>query len=143
MIWAQTSNDADRVTLNELKAQYVRHLKAEQDVLKQKTQLQWFKEGDANSRYFHSLIRGRRRKLYIHKIKNEEGEWFQGDENIGKAACDYFQNLFTDPGSIIREDLLSIIPTMITSVDNGIFTQDPSMSELKDIVFSMSPTSAT
>lgn len=102
-----------------------------------------FKEGDANSRYFHSLIKGRRRKLYIHKIKNEEGEWFQGDENFGKVACDYFQNLFTDPGSIIREDLLSIIPTMITSDDNSIFTRDPSMSELKDIVFSMSPTSAT
>lgn len=45
MIWAQTSNDADRVTLNELKAQYVRHLKAEQDVLKQKTQLQCSKKG--------------------------------------------------------------------------------------------------
>ncbi|OIT08479.1 hypothetical protein A4A49_00874 [Nicotiana attenuata] len=48
LIWAQTNNDADRISLNELKAQYVRHLKVEQDVLKQKTQLQWFKEGDAN-----------------------------------------------------------------------------------------------
>ncbi|XP_019241989.1 PREDICTED: uncharacterized protein LOC109222035, partial [Nicotiana attenuata] len=114
LIWAQTNNDADRISLNELKAQYVRHLKVEQDVLKQKTQLQWFKEGDANSRYFHSLIRGRRRKLYIHKIKNEE---------------------------VIREDLLSIIPTMITSEDNAILTRDPSMLELKDIVFSMNPIS--
>ncbi|XP_019251079.1 PREDICTED: uncharacterized protein LOC109229996 [Nicotiana attenuata] len=39
MIWAQTNNDTDRATLNELKAQYVKHLKVEQEVLKQKTQL--------------------------------------------------------------------------------------------------------
>ncbi|XP_019251233.1 PREDICTED: uncharacterized protein LOC109230164 [Nicotiana attenuata] len=141
MIWTHTNNDTDRATINELKAQYVRHLKVEQEVLKHKTQLKWFKEGDANSRYFHSLIRGRRKKLFIHKIKNEEGEWIQGDENIGKAACGYFQDLFTDPGSVIREDLLSIIPTMISSDDNAIPTKDPSMTELKEIVFSMNPSS--
>nr|XP_009792450.1 PREDICTED: uncharacterized protein LOC104239503 [Nicotiana sylvestris] len=140
--WAHTNNDIDRENLNELKAQYVRHLKVEQDVLKQKTQLQWFKEGDANSRYFHSLIRGRRRKLYIHKIKNEEGEWIQGDENIGKVACEYFHELFSDNDSIIREDLLSIIPTMITNDDNDNLTKDQSMIELKEVVFSMNPSSA-
>ncbi|XP_075111376.1 uncharacterized protein LOC142181762 [Nicotiana tabacum] len=85
-----------RTALNEVKAQYVRYLKIEQDVLKQKTHLQWIKEGDANSRYFHSLIRGRRGKLFIHKIKNEEGEWIQGDENTREAAYDYFQNLFSN-----------------------------------------------
>ncbi|OIT30421.1 hypothetical protein A4A49_25953 [Nicotiana attenuata] len=65
-------------------------------VLKQKTQLQWFKDGYANSKYFHSLIRGRRRKLYIHKIKDKDGDWIHGDEAIGEAACAYFQNLFSD-----------------------------------------------
>lgn len=65
--WAQTNADPDRTTLNELKAQYVRYLKIEHDVMKQKTQLKWFKEGNANSEYFHSLIRGRRMKLFIHK----------------------------------------------------------------------------
>ncbi|XP_019253956.1 PREDICTED: uncharacterized protein LOC109232655 [Nicotiana attenuata] len=102
MIWAQTNTDTDRATLNEFKAQYVRHLKVEQDVLKQKTQLQWFKEGDANSIYFHSLIRGRRRKLYIYKINNKEGQWFHDDENIGKDACNDFRNHFTDPGHYYR-----------------------------------------
>ncbi|XP_019262748.1 PREDICTED: uncharacterized protein LOC109240551 [Nicotiana attenuata] len=89
IIWAQTNEDSDRLALNELKAQYVRYLKVEQDVLKQKTKLKWFKEGDSNSRYFHSLIRGRRRKLFIHKIKNEK--FYQ--------AC----------WEVIKEDLFNVV----------------------------------
>ncbi|OIT36118.1 hypothetical protein A4A49_64435, partial [Nicotiana attenuata] len=121
---------------------YTRYLKLEESILKQKTQLQWFKEGDANSKYFHSLIRGRRRKLYIHKIKDRNENWIQGDTVIREATCDYFQDMFSDPGGHIIEDLLSCIPTMINSEDNDALTADPTMSELKDIVFSMNPTSA-
>ncbi|OIT07895.1 hypothetical protein A4A49_63152, partial [Nicotiana attenuata] len=94
-ISAQSNKESDRIVAHELTAQYVKYLKTEEAILKQKTQLQWFKEGDANSKYFHSLIRGRRRKLYIHKIKNEDGEWITGDEAIGEAACEHFQNLFS------------------------------------------------
>ncbi|XP_070056982.1 uncharacterized protein [Nicotiana tomentosiformis] len=79
----------DSPLLMDMNAQYTRHLKLEEKVLKQKTQLQWFKDGDSNSKYFHSLIRGRRRKLYIQKIKDEDGDWIQGDEVIGEAACNY------------------------------------------------------
>nr|XP_016509861.1 PREDICTED: uncharacterized protein LOC107827279 [Nicotiana tabacum] len=94
-------------------------MKLEEYILKQKTQLQWFKYGDANSRYFHSLMRERRRKLFIHKIKDIEGEWVQGDEAIWEATCDYYQDLFTETGGTIREDLLSSGPDGL----NGKFFQ--------------------
>ncbi|XP_019235632.1 PREDICTED: uncharacterized protein LOC109215963 [Nicotiana attenuata] len=117
LIWAQTNNDADRISLNELKAQYVRHLKVEQDVLQQKTQLQWFKEGDANSRYFHSLIRGRRRKLYIHKIKNEEETHLcQSSRTLfsmnptSAAGPDGMNGKFYQAcWEVIKEDLLKVV----------------------------------
>ncbi|XP_016477581.2 uncharacterized protein LOC107799029 [Nicotiana tabacum] len=95
--WATTNDLTNRITLPELQAQYIKHLKHEEEVLKQKTQLQWFKEGNANSSYFHSLIRGRRKKIFIHKIKDKEGDWIQGDEAIEEAACDYFEELITEP----------------------------------------------
>ncbi|XP_019264569.1 PREDICTED: uncharacterized protein LOC109242177 [Nicotiana attenuata] len=142
MVWAQTNEEADRANLHDLKAQYIRYMKLEENFLKQKTQLQWFKEGDANSKYFHSLIRGRRRKLYIHKIKDEDGQWIQGDEAIGNAACTFYRDLFTDTGASIREDLLSCIPSMITQEDNDLLSVYPTLSELKEVVFSMNPTSA-
>ncbi|OIT33793.1 hypothetical protein A4A49_54977 [Nicotiana attenuata] len=140
IVWAETNDEIDRFNLHDIKAQYIRYMKLEENFLKQKTHLQWFKEGDANSKYFHSLIRGRSRKLYIHKIKDEDGQWIYGDEAIGNAACDFYHNLFTDPRGSIREDLLSCIPSMITQEDNDFLAADPTLSELKDVVFSMNPT---
>ncbi|XP_070045615.1 uncharacterized protein [Nicotiana tomentosiformis] len=99
--WINTINPVDRINLQEIHAQYVRHIKTEEALLKQKTQLQWFKEGDANTRYFHSLIRGRRRRLYIHKVKDADGDWIQGDEDIGEAACNYFEDHFTKTEGVI------------------------------------------
>ncbi|WMV32724.1 hypothetical protein MTR67_026109 [Solanum verrucosum] len=87
--------ETNRATLHELNAKYIKFLKLEDSIFKQKSQLQWFKEGDANTKYFHSLIRRRRKRLFIHKLIGDDGEWLQGEDNIAKAACDHFQNIFT------------------------------------------------
>lgn len=76
-------NSKDNMTiLHALNAENIRFLKLEETIPKQKTQLQWFREGDMNSKYFHALIRGRRRKIYIHKIQDEEGNWLQTDNIV-------------------------------------------------------------
>lgn len=85
------NSEDNKITLHALNVEYIRFLKMEDAILKKKSQLQWFKESDLNSKYFHALIRGRRKKLYIHIIQDEEGTWFQGDENIVKVACSHFQ----------------------------------------------------
>ncbi|KAK4707013.1 hypothetical protein R3W88_033427 [Solanum pinnatisectum] len=90
----QEQTEANRTILHGLNPEYIRFLKLEDSILKQKKkkkQLQWFKEGDANTKYFHSIMRGRRRRLFIHQLLTEDGEWIQGEETITKAACDHFQ----------------------------------------------------
>ena len=52
-------SDSNRSILHEINAKYI---KLEDTILKQKTHLEWSKEGDTISKYFHSMIRGRRRK---------------------------------------------------------------------------------
>ncbi|KAK4706662.1 hypothetical protein R3W88_033794 [Solanum pinnatisectum] len=89
------NTEEHRAVLHGINADYIRFMKLEDSILKQKTQLQWFKEGDVNSKYFHALIRGRRRRLFIHKILTDDDEWVQGDEHITQAACNHFQNIFT------------------------------------------------
>nr|XP_016490751.1 PREDICTED: uncharacterized protein LOC107810475 [Nicotiana tabacum] len=118
MTWAQTNDVDGRINFQE-----------------------WFKDGDADSRYFNRLMRGRRRKLFIHKIKDLEGEWVQGDEAIVEAACDYYQDLFIETCGIIREVLLSYIPSFITDEENDLLTRDPTIEELNEVIFSMNPTS--
>ncbi|XP_016494260.2 uncharacterized protein LOC107813500 [Nicotiana tabacum] len=129
--WLSTNDPSDRASLHEIQAQYTKYLKTEEVVLRQKIQLHWFKYGDANSRYFHNLIIGRRRKLYIHKLKNKEGDWIQWDEAIGEAACEFFEEILSETEGVIKEDLLKCIPSMITPEDNVELINDPTLQELK------------
>lgn len=63
-------------------------------------------------------MRGTRRKLFIHKICISDDVWVQGDENIAKAACDYFQHIFSGQEERINEDILNCIPRLITLAQN-------------------------
>jgi len=103
------NTEEQRAELHGINAEYIRFMKMEDSILKQKTQLHWFKEGDSNSKYFHALIRGRRRRLFIHKILNDKTDWIQGDEHIAKAACEHFQNIFTGE----RKNLLMKFPLIV------------------------------
>ncbi|XP_055814708.1 uncharacterized protein LOC129884436 [Solanum dulcamara] len=135
-------SNENRSKLHAINAEYIRYMKMENTILRQKTQLQWFKEGDMNSSYFHALIRGRRRKLYIHRIQTEEGSWVQGDAEIAEAACEHFQQIFTGEENYIQQHNLQCIPPMVTDQQNETLQATPSMEELKTVVFAMNPNSA-
>ncbi|XP_055806946.1 uncharacterized protein LOC129875705 [Solanum dulcamara] len=112
------NSESNRTNLSLINTQYSRYLKVEQSIFKQKTQLQWFKDGDANSKYFHAIIRGRRRRLYIHSISDEKENIIQGDEDIAKAACDHFVKIFIGDNKIINEEVISCIPRSVTEQQN-------------------------
>ncbi|XP_049410619.1 uncharacterized protein LOC125873814 [Solanum stenotomum] len=141
-LFIQTNTEENRTALHELNVDYIRFFKLEEYILKQKTQFQWFKEGDSNTKYFRSLIRGRRRRLFINRPLREDGEWIQGDENIAKEACDHFQQIFTEENKFINEGHLDCIPRMLNQEHNDMPTVKPTMEEFKKVVFFMNPNSA-
>lgn len=65
----------NREKLQAVNAQYIRYMKLEYNILQQKTQINWLKEGDTNSKYFHAIMRGRRKRMFINKIESENGDW--------------------------------------------------------------------
>ncbi|XP_060182887.1 uncharacterized protein LOC132612820 [Lycium barbarum] len=81
-------NDTDltREDLSRGHAEYVKWLNVQDSLLKQKAKLTWFKDGDRNSKYFHSVLRYSRRKLEIQRIKNHRGVWIHSKEKVAKAA---------------------------------------------------------
>lgn len=76
-------------------------------------------------------MRGRRRKLFIHKICIGDDNWVQGDEAIAAVACDYFQYIFTGTDSRVNEGVLQQIPRMINEEQNNRLHAVPTMDELK------------
>ncbi|XP_074266000.1 uncharacterized protein LOC141588456 [Silene latifolia] len=67
--------------------------KAKMEFLKQKAKAHWIKEWDANSAYFHSVIKARRNKHFIYQIKDHKDHLYTDKAGIQKAFLEYYQML--------------------------------------------------
>ncbi|GKF64098.1 hypothetical protein Tco_0187546 [Tanacetum coccineum] len=61
-------------------SEYYEALKDENDLLMQKANIEWLKDGDRNTAFFHKIIKGRMHKGRIVSFCNEKGERFENDQ---------------------------------------------------------------
>ncbi|KAG5611855.1 hypothetical protein H5410_023136 [Solanum commersonii] len=135
------NTEESRVDLNKGQAEYVSWMRMQEALLKQKAQIRWFEEGDNNTKYFHNVIKDRRRRLQIHRIQNHNGKWIQDSDKIGKAAVKHFSKLFNLPEPTVDDNIVSCIPECITDEDNLMLSTMPNEDEIKTTIFYMNPTS--
>ena len=93
-------------------------------ILRQKSRIQWLKQGDGNNSFFYNQTKANWNRNKIISIKNSVGEFVQGHENISQVAVDYFQN------SLGRDEIsrvidLSEIPSNKVSNIQARFLLDP------------------
>lgn len=62
---------------------------------------------------------------------------------LGKAAVDYYTQLFTDEPISDLESILQHIPTLVSAADNEMLMRIPDMQEIKDDVWSSNLNSVT
>ena len=62
---------------------------------KQRSRADWLKEGDKNTKFFHSKASARRRKNKIWGVEDDQWNWVDDPEGIEGEFCGYFQQLFT------------------------------------------------
>ncbi|CAI9288727.1 unnamed protein product [Lactuca saligna] len=79
--------DLEAIFLEEFKKAHDK----EENFLKQKAKVQWLKEGDSNSKFFHRIVKGKMHKNRIEAVMNCHGEWLEG-EAVYKEFVDYFQD---------------------------------------------------
>ena len=63
----------------------------------QQSRLHWLREGDANSKYFHSILLGRRRQNHLHSIV-VDGAIVEGVYPVRQAVFSHFANHFKRRG---------------------------------------------
>lgn len=127
-----------REELNRDHVEYTKWLGLQESLLKQKTQTKWFQKGDYNTKYFHCVLREKRRRLQLHRIKNSKGRWVEGDEKIAKTVINHFKKLSNLPQPVIKHNVLICIPRCLTDFDNVILSSIPDETEIKNVVFSLS-----
>ncbi|XP_055835057.1 uncharacterized protein LOC129903520 [Solanum dulcamara] len=124
--------------LNKTQAESMKWLTMQESLLKQKSQINWFEEGDLNTRYFHNTIKDRKRKLHLHRIKNHRGRWIQGDDKIGRAAVRHFKKFFNLKKATVNNKILDHTPNVINNEDNTLLVSILNEEEIKNTIFNMS-----
>lgn len=61
-----------------------------------KSQVQWLKEGDSNTNYFHHIASTRRNMNYIHPLVDDCGSEVR-PEGINNHIASFFMKLYKDP----------------------------------------------
>jgi len=62
---------------------------------KQRSRVSWLKHGDRNTKYFHSKASQRRRRNFIHGIRDQNNGWVDEPEEIARVAIEYFKSIFS------------------------------------------------
>jgi hypothetical protein len=81
---------------NQSNAEIAKLLREKEIKWYQRSKSQFILEGDANTRYFHSVANGRHRKKLIHSLIQDEGT-IEGHKNLKSYITNYYKGLFSSP----------------------------------------------
>ncbi|KAL0430466.1 UNVERIFIED_CONTAM: hypothetical protein Sradi_0672600 [Sesamum radiatum] len=77
----------------------------------QRSKIYWLKEGDGNTKFFHSYASVRRRQNFISRLKDDEGVWRDAKADIHGVLLQYFRQIFSfnRPVDIVMNKALSCL----------------------------------
>jgi exonuclease III len=98
----------------------------------QRSRSRWLKEGDANSRYFHSVMnsRGKRNRIMALEVG---GEWSEDPLIIRQEAVSFFKNQFQNP-QWQRPQLDGVPFSLVSQGENDSLIQPFSLEEIEGVV---------
>jgi ribonuclease HI len=101
----------------------------------QRERVNWLKKGDRNSSYFQYCASARRRRNLIKKLKNDNQNWVEGNDNLRPLVCDYFHGLFSSSSGVIDDGLLSSVKTLVTKNMNEFLMSPYTREDVRKALF--------
>ncbi|XP_060170592.1 uncharacterized protein LOC132601529 [Lycium barbarum] len=114
----ENPSEENRRVMQRAQAEHKLYLHYEEDFWRQKAGMDCFSEGDKNTRYFHSLVKGRRKRIQIKRIKDATGNWLEDADRVAAEAVNFFHKQFTYEEVSEDSPILNHIPELIREEDN-------------------------
>lgn len=108
----------------------------------QRSRIEWLKEGDRNTKFFHHRAVWRARKNKISKLRDENGVEQTVPTEMQRMAVSYFKSLYTRDPSLNGEAITNLTPAQITDAMNEQLCREFSDEEIADALFQIGPIKA-
>ncbi|XP_074290614.1 uncharacterized protein LOC141617329 [Silene latifolia] len=109
---------------------------------RQRSRALWLKDGDRNTKFFHTCASERKRKNHIGSLIDDSGVERKGDEEVARVAVKYFQELFTTSNPVEGELCLQGLENRVTAEMNLGLERDYSEEEIVEALNQMNPLKA-
>nr|DAD28952.1 TPA_asm: hypothetical protein HUJ06_030420 [Nelumbo nucifera] len=131
-----SSIPSDIETVKEKKIELLKLLGQEEDYWCQRSKSFWLRDGDANTKYFHTAASTRKMTTRISRLMDDEGNWHDDPSSLCQVVQDYFRKLFSlSPSHAI--DGFDFVDCKVSDSDNEKFLSPFSFEEFKEAVFQM------
>ncbi|KAL9683373.1 hypothetical protein QQ045_015194 [Rhodiola kirilowii] len=117
----------------------------EEILWRQRSRIDWLKEGDRNTSYFHTKATQRKKSNKITKLRNSEGAWITEEAQLGALIKDYFMDIFGTSKNLAQDEqdlAYNYVQRKVTSEMAGKLCEPVSELEVQAAVFQMAPTKA-
>ncbi|XP_019251288.1 PREDICTED: uncharacterized protein LOC109230219 [Nicotiana attenuata] len=105
--------------------------------------MQWFRDSDRNTKYFHAQVRGKRKRPLLSRILDNNGNWLDSQKDMAREAVEFFQAQFIEDRVPTNFDIIQYVPKLVSIEHNELLWQEPTMEEVKATVFGLNGDSAS
>jgi ribonuclease HI len=109
---------------------------------RQRAKQEWLKNGDKNTHFFHACANSRRKKNFIEKIRDEQGNWGMSMEEVNGAFINYFTKLFSAGRVSDQDPCFQTVESRVTRRMNEELLEEFTGEEISRALFQMAPLKA-
>ena len=125
--------------LKKLEAEINTLLDKEAKMSSLQARVNWLKDEDRNTRFFHSKASQRRRRNYIKGLFDSSGQWTTQPDQVVNTAINIYQQLFTTSNLENLKTVLAEIPQLVTVDMNATLNSTFTANEVERALKQMEP----
>ena len=112
-------------------------LELEEIQVMQRSRANWLKYGDRNTGFFQAFASARRKKNFVKRLKDDEGNWLEGMPELNNHILNYFSHLFSSEVQHTDPALLQKVQHKVSDQMNNFLMAPFTADDVKKAVFSI------
>jgi hypothetical protein len=126
----------------EIEQQLCELFEREEIMARQRSRVEWLREGDRNTAFFHARASARKKNNHISVLVRDDGSKCEDQEGIKDMVHSFYEQLFSSEADLNMDEVLDAIPAKVDEQMNADLCKPYSNDEIRTALFQMGPTKA-